>query len=380
MATRLPWLHRLPSSVIKAGSLALVLIVGVADYVTGIDISVTAFYLLPVSVGTWFAGRRTGMFLACVCVVVWLGADVLGGATIGHPFVPMWNAVMIGLEFVTVAYLLGALKDKTEHLEQTVSLRTEELQQSFVELQKSHAELQRTQMQLVETAKMETVGRLAAGIAHEVKNPLMTLSLGADYFLARPTANPDERALVQDMKEAVHRASNIINLLLNVSRPRPLELAREDINGLIENALTLVRHQLNKGHVTVVRELQPAMPQVLVDRTRIEHALMNLFLNALQAMPDGGTLTVRTSASLVTDNRHPPLVVEVEDTGVGIKPEDLGRLFEPFFTTKPPGQGTGLGLPIVRKIMEIHGGSIDLANRAEGGVRATLKFNTEPKG
>ena len=132
--------------------------------------------------------------------------------------------------------------------------------------------------------------------------------------------------------------------------------------------------------MTVVRELQPGLPLVLLDRTRIEHALMNLFLNAVQAMPTGGRLTVRTSTSAATDVHPAQLIVEVEDTGVGIKAEDLGKLFEPFFTTKAPGQGTGLGLPIVRQIMGIHGGSIDLVNRPEGGVRATLKFNTELKG
>jgi signal transduction histidine kinase len=408
MITSFQWLSRLPESVIKSGSMALVVIVGVIDYLTGLDVAVTLFYLIPVSMGTWFAGRPTGLFMACASAVVWLGADALCRATVGHPLVALWNTVTLGLGFVFVAFLLSAIKDKNDHLEQTVMLRTEklrneiaervraeqqlketnaaltaireDLQRAFVELQKSHAELQRTQMQLVEAAKMESVGRLAAGIAHEVKNPLMTLSLGADYFLARPTATTDERTLVQDMKEAVHRASNIINLLLDLSRPRSLERANEDINSLIENSLTLVRHQLNKERVSVVREFQPAMPQLLLDRTRIEHVLVNLFLNALQAMPEGGTLTVRTHASVATDNRPSQVTVEVQDTGLGIKPEDLGKLFEPFFTTKPPGHGTGLGLAIVRKIVEIHGGSISLSNRREGGAQATLIFNAETKG
>ena len=355
------WFDRVPRVVITVGSFALVLVVGAIDYATGINLSVTAFYLLPVAVATWFASRRTGVFTACTGAVVWFIVDVMGRATIGHPFVPVWNAVMLGLEFVIVAVLLGAVRHQTEHLENTVAVRTEELQ--------------RAQMQLMETAKLETVGRLAAGIAHEVKNPLMTLSLGADYFFFRPAANLDERALVQDMKEAVRRASNIINLLLNISRPRPLERADEDINRLIENALTLVRHQLEPGHVAVVCQLQPALPRALLDRTRIEHALMNLFLNSLQAMPDGGTLTVRSYVSGGTEDCAPQLIVEVEDTGRGIGPADLNKPFEPFFTTKPPGQGTGLGLSIVREIVEIHGGVISLANRPEGGVRATLKFD-----
>ena len=161
------------------------------------------------------------------------------------------------------------------------------------------------------------------------------------------------------MKEAVHRASNVI-----------------------ENSLALVRHQLNKQRVTVVREFDPALPPLLLDRPRVEHMFVNLFLNAMQAMPPGGTLTVRTFASDLcgSDSDAPAgVMVEIDDTGHGIMPENLGKLFEPFFTTKPPGQGTGLGLAIVRRIMEIHGGSIRLSNRKEGGARATLQFNTEPK-
>jgi signal transduction histidine kinase len=224
---------------------------------------------------------------------------------------------------------------------------------------------------------MESVARLAAGVAHEVKNPLMTLSLGADYFLSRKTENPDEAQLAQDMKEAVYRASNVINILLDYSRPGPLQRGTEDIHEVIEKSLTLVRYQLNKQHVTVVREFDTTLPPQLLDRTRIEQVFVNLFLNAAQAMPAGGTLMVRTlAAPLASDSDTAAgAVVEVDDTGHGIRPENAPKLFEPFFTTKPPGQGTGLGLAIVRRIMEIHGGSIRLSNRKEGGARATLQFN-----
>ena len=132
-----------------------------------------------------------------------------------------------------------------------------------------------------------------------------------------------------------------------------------------------------------MREFDTTLPPLSLDRTRVEQVFVNLFLNALQAMPPGGTLTVRTFASHPSgsDSDAPAgAMVEVDDTGRGIMPENVGKLFEPFFTTKPPGQGTGLGLAIVRRIMEIHGGSIRLSNRNQGGARATLQFNIEPKG
>lgn len=366
MRAFLQWFRRQPGFVIQAECLVMVLLVGELDYITGIDVVMTEFYYAPIALGAWFVGRRAGIWLACCSTLMWLLANVLVRLIAGHSFVSLWNAVGLGVEFCIVAYLVDKIARNTQTLAQTVARRSEELR---------HA-----QMQLAETAKAEVVGRLAAGIAHEVKNPLMTLSLGADYFLARPSANPDERMLVQDMKEAVHRASKIINLLLTVSRPAPLQETEEEINTLIENALLLVRQPLAKGRVTVMRELQHDLPPVLLDRTRVEHALINILLNAIQAMPESGTLTIRTSLRTDTDNGPAQLVVEVSDTGAGIKQEHLGRLYEPFFTTKAPGQGTGLGLSIVRKIMALHQGSIQIANRPEGGVTVTLRFNTKTKG
>jgi C4-dicarboxylate-specific signal transduction histidine kinase len=376
--------------------LGLIAAVGWVDYLTGLELSVSFLYLIPIALGTWVAGRSMGNMLALASAGVWLGADLLAHHTYGHWFLPLWNTLTLAFSFLVVVALLASLREANEGLEQTVARRTKALQaenaqrrhteekllHTLDDVRQTHAELQRTQSQLIESAKMESVGRLAAGVAHEVKNPLMTLSLGADYFLHRKPENPDEAQLAQDMKEAVHHASNVINVLLDYSRPRPLQCGYEDIHNVIENSLTLVRHQLNKQRVTVVREFDTTLPSLSLDRTRIEHVFVNVFLNALQAMPPGGTLTVRTfaSAPLVSDSEVPAgVIVEVDDTGHGIMPENAGKLFEPFFTTKPPGQGTGLGLAIVRRIMEIHGGSIRLSNRNEGGARATLQFNNEPK-
>jgi len=404
-------LKGLSSSVVRPISFVLVIVMGVIDYLTGFEVSVTLFYLLPVSLGAWFAGRRTGLFLAAASAAVWFGADVLSRHFLQPPFVPIWNSVMVGAVFVVIAILLSELRKQNTNLEQTVLQRTEslrgeiaervrteqqlkdtnaalttareDLQRSFRHLQTAHSELQRTQSQLIEAAKMETVGRLAAGVAHEVKNPLMILSLGVDYFLQRKTGPLEEEVLAQDMKEAVRRARRIINLLLDYSRPRPLQRSHENLNQVVEDSLTLVRYPLEKSKVQVVRKFQPDLPLVRFDRTRIEHVLLNLFLNAIQAMPKGGTLTLRTST--VVPLRHsngstPDVRLLVEDTGCGIPENNLDKLFEPFFTTKPPGQGTGLGLSIARKILQSHGATIALTNRPEGGARAALQFDTQSNG
>ena len=360
------WLNRCPRSVMLVACVVLTLLAGVIDYATGIVVSVTVLYLLPIGLSAWFIGRRAGHLTACACTVVWALADALQHIPTGMSYELDWNMLMLGAELNVVAFLLSGLKHNTEQLEQTILQRTEELR--------------RAQIQLIESAKTEVIGRLVAGIAHEVKNPLMTLSLGVDYLLTRPNMTADEHTLVQDMKEAVFRASNTLNLLLTASRPSPLSSTRVDVNHLIHDALALVRHQLTKGQVTVVHELLPTLPRAVLDRTRIEHVLLNVLLNAIQAMPNGGTLTVRTSTRNGTNNRPSQLIIEIDDTGYGIKPEHLEKIFDSFFTTKPPGQGTGLGLSIVKRIMELHGGAIHLANRPDGGARATLTFNLEPKG
>jgi signal transduction histidine kinase len=351
------------------------------DYLTGIEVSVSLLYLVPVSWSAWSAGRAAGMFVAIVSAIGWLCADVLPRGSVNQPLVPIWNALMLAGIFVVVAILLAALKRAKENLEATVLQRTAKLREEVTvrrlaeeQLRQANAELQRTQMQLIESAKMETVGRMAAGVAHEVKNPLMTLGMGADYFLQRKPANDDEAALIQDMKDAVQRASNIINLMLDFSKPRPLELAPEDLNAVVEKSLTLVRHPLHKHGVNVVLQLQSDLPTLPLDRNRMEHVLINLFTNAAQAMSKGGTLTVRTSLDAASH-----VILEIEDTGPGIPAEHLSKVFEPFFTTKPPGQGTGLGLAIVHKMVQIHGATINLTNRPEGGTRATLTFNLTPK-
>lgn len=391
---------------VTIGNLGLVIVVGLIDFATGLDVSVSLLYLFPVCLGTWFVGRGDGVLVSLASALAWLAADVLGRSPMSHPLVPLWNAITLAATFAVVAFLLAALKRKNETLEATVMRRTatlrrevaerieaeerltkantaltatrEELQRSLADLHYSHRELQSTQIQLIEAAKSESIGRLAAGVAHEVKNPLMTLSLGTDYFINRGSGSPEEAALLQDMKEVVRRSSNIINLLLDFAKPRPVHFQNEDLNALIETSLSLARHQLAAHRVTVFREFQKDLPLVPLDRNRVEHVLVNLLINAAHAMPDGGTLTVRTRVqpAVMTTGGEPSFAtVEIEDTGHGISSEHLAKVFEPFFTTKPPGQGTGLGLSIVQKIMQIHGGSISLANRNEGGARATLTFN-----
>jgi PAS domain S-box-containing protein len=272
-----------------------------------------------------------------------------------------------------------------------LEMREHALLDALSDLKRSHEALQAAHLQLIQAEKMESVGRLAAGVAHEVKNPLTVILMGVE-FLARHMKPGDGEVsvILQDMDDAVKRANTVIGGLLDFSTPGRLELQRERLDEIVDKSLGLVKHEFARAKVTVVRELAKDLPLLRLDRNKIEQVFVNIFLNAVHAMPEGGTLTVRTSlrdlAALGSGARRPAegmrrsedvVVVEIEDTGVGIPADKLTKIFDPFFTTKPVGKGTGLGLTVIHKIVEMHGGTILLKNRSEGGVRVTMVFQPE---
>ncbi len=393
------------ASVPVAAAALLVLAVGWVDYVTGAELSVSILYLVPVSVITWRVGKRYGLATALASTSIWLMADSAAGQRWAHPLVPYWNAVVLLGFFAIVVYLLSALRASQEGLEDQVTQRTaalrreiaerrraedslsqanDELSQSrellveaLADLQKSHAELKATQWQLVEATKLELIGRLAAGVAHEVKNPLMTLTMVADYLAqVVPADEPDAAPMLGDMRDAIGRANRVISELLEFSRPGGLTLTPEDFHAIVERALSLVKLELTRHHIEIVRRFEAAAPVLPLDKNKIEQVLVNVFMNAIQAMPQGGTLSIRTSA--VPDG-VPGLIIEIDDTGPGVPAAYLAKVFDPFFTTKPAGQGTGLGLCVAQQIVQLHGGTIELHNRPEGGARVTIMLNPQPR-
>ena len=264
------------------------------------------------------------------------------------------------------------------------------LKETHRNLLQAHEELKNAQMKLIQTAKLESIGRLAAGVAHEVKNPLAVIQLGIDYLAskAKDTANHDYIETVQDMDDAVRRADFVIKGLLNFSRLEQLNLAPLDLNPVIEESLMMVKHELTKNHILLEKHLAEPLPQVELDRNKIKQVLINVFMNAIQAMGNNGDLSVKTFISRTVDadaaGQTPAgkrIVLEIQDTGTGIPDDKLDKLFEPFFTTKPVGTGTGLGLSVSRNIIELHGATIRIANRKEThGVCVTISFPIPNKG
>jgi PAS domain S-box-containing protein len=262
------------------------------------------------------------------------------------------------------------------------------LREVLASLTRSHEALQATQMQLIEAEKMQTVGQLAAGVAHEVKNPLAVLQMGLGFLSKKIPIDDSPAAFVlKEMGEAVDRADGVVSDLLEFASPKELELEETEIESLIRQSLRFVRHEINAAKVSVVTNFAGRLPSCDLDPNKIKQVLVNLFVNACHAMPEGGTLGVTTRChQLVTDEDpaeapRPGLqfragdtvfTVEITDTGVGIPPDKLSRVFDPYFSTKLTGKGNGLGLTVTKTIIDLHGGRIQIANRDAGGVIVTL--------
>jgi two-component system NtrC family sensor kinase len=232
------------------------------------------------------------------------------------------------------------------------------------------------------------VGRLAAGVAHEVKNPLAVLQMGIG-FLTKKISNDDSSAsfVLKEMGEAVDRADGVVSDLLEFASPKELDLEETELEPLIRQSLRFVRHELNAAKVSAVTNFAGRLPRCSLDPNKIKQVLVNLFVNACQAMTDGGTLSVATRCHQLTVDEEvgggirpgsqfragdTVFSVEITDTGPGIPPDQLSRVFDPYFTTKSPDKGNGLGLTVTKTIIDLHGGRIQIANRNAGGVVVTL--------
>ncbi len=221
-------------------------------------------------------------------------------------------------------------------------------------------ESHKIQHQILQSEKLAAIGQLAAGVMHEINNPLATIGACVAAIEGRlgDSASGQVQEYLRVIEREVERCTRIVDGLLDFSRPRPSGRHKTlaDLNTLVEETLFLLKHHQRFRRLTVVRDLGTDLPSVNADREQIIQVLMALMLNAVDAMEQGGSLTVRTRRNPA---RLDELVAEVEDTGAGITRTDLTKIFEPFYTTKPPGRGTGLGLSICYGILQEHGGRIE---------------------
>jgi two-component system NtrC family sensor kinase len=239
-------------------------------------------------------------------------------------------------------------------------------------------EWREVQAHILQSEKLAAVGQLAAGIMHEINNPLATIAacVAAGEGRLAEVSGTGEAALREYLAiidREVQRCTSIVDGLLDFSRPKGKAKAPADVNLLVEQTLGLLRHHKRFRSIVLQRELAPALPEVVVNGEQIVQVLMALMINALDAMEGGGRLTVRTALSM----RHGgEVIVEVEDTGPGIAVEARTKIFEPFFTTKALGRGTGLGLSISYGIVEEHRGRIEVDSQPGRGATFRVHLPT----
>jgi len=226
--------------------------------------------------------------------------------------------------------------------------------------------------QLSQSDKLSSIGLLAAGVAHEVNTPLAVISSYTQMLAKQLQGDPQKSGLLEKITRQTFRASEIVNNLLNFSRTSGSEFSEVDVNKVIADTLALLDHQLKTSKIQVNRELTPNMCAIQGNQGRLQQVFLNLFLNAKDAMPDGGTLSVATSNGSVVS-------VRVSDTGSGIAPEHIQRIYDPFFTTKTApregqNRGTGLGLSVTYGIIQEHAGQIRVESNPGAGTTFALDF------
>ena len=244
-------------------------------------------------------------------------------------------------------------------------LEEEDGARGVVVLFRDITEIKQLKKEIAQSQRLASLGSLAAGVAHEIRNPLSSIKGFATYFKERYRDNPDDSQTADIMVQEVDRLNRVIGQLLDYARPMTMNRRETAIQTVIQHALRMIESQAREKGVVIQTELQADVVAVLIDPDRIKQVFLNLYLNAIGAMEGGGILSVALLS--MTDRR---IRIEVRDTGVGIDPKNLDRIFDPYFTTK--SSGTGLGLAIVQKIIEAHRGEIQVASTPGLGTTVSV--------
>lgn len=272
---------------------------------------------------------------------------------------------------------LRSANERRKRAEDALRATVSQREAALAELQAKTEELRATTQQLWQAARLAGVGELAASIAHELNNPLGTVSLRIEGILAKtPESDPRHKPL-QIVEQEVERMGRLVANLLQFSRAGRDQVSTVDICEEINKTVELTDYHLKRRQIDVRPSFAREVPVIFADRQQLRQVFLNLFTNAADAMAEGGTLTLCVRETQLPTKRS-AVAVEVTDTGTGIPPELLARVTDPFFTTKPEGQGTGLGLAICRRIVEQHQGKLEIESRVGEGTTVRVILPVRP--
>jgi signal transduction histidine kinase len=319
-------------------------------------------YIVPIIMGAYWFGMKGGVFVSIASTVLY-SPHLFFHWT--DPFLDVYNFVEIFL-FLLIGGVTGVLSQ----MERNQRMRYE---QALVRLDDSHRKLKeqtdvlfQTEEQLRRADRLSALGELSASMAHEIRNPLGSIKGAVEILKDDYQEDEAKYEFIQILLKETDRLNRIVQEFLGFARPKQPELQKADMNEAIESVLNLTTQEARKAGVKVEKRLDPAIGRRSLDVGLLKQAFLNLVLNAIQAMPDGGILTVESGIKDST------IAVTISDTGIGIPEENRKKLFTPFFTTKK--NGTGLGLAITYRIIENHHGSIDVVSGPGKGTRFTVRI------
>jgi signal transduction histidine kinase len=339
--------------------------IGIIDYATGRDFHLSAFYLIPICWAGWKVGWRSGVLMAFLSILVWFLGDWESGVVYKHPLTPYWNGLMLLVLYLVIVFLLSAFQKAHYHLEEAVRQRTSALQAEI-------AERKRLEIAKLQAERLATVGTMAAQVAHEVRNPLGSITLNLDLlqkefnkFSSKTAVEARETVdLLTEIREEIHRIKRVIDDYLKFARLPKLQIRPLVLNEFLEGKLAFLGGEFEKAKVKLRTGFDPELTTINVDGEQLWQAVLNLIRNSLEAMPTGGELTIGTW-------HHNGLAqLRVSDKGQGMNEEQLRHVFTPFFTTK--SGGTGLGLTLVQQIAIEHGGHVECESQIGKGTTFTI--------
>lgn len=378
-AQRIYWLRPL-------GLGAAILLVTIGHILTPLDRQVqhdilVRLYYIPIALGGLWYGLWGGLGTAGLITLVYLPHVIRvdhGGMTIGYLLeIPV---------FLAVGFLIGLMVDRQEHYRRGLVVQAETLARSHRELQEQTRLLLEKETQLRRADRLSALGQLSAGLAHEIRNPLGSIKgaveiLRDDYAAGHPKAE-----FFGILLKEVDQLNDVLTNFLSFARPVTPHLAPVDVGATLSALEGLVSGQARGRRVQIFTSFHSGPSRVMADETLLKQAFLNIMLNSLEAMPEGGDLAISTRLASANprsphDAASPPedrpewLEVAFDDTGPGIPEEDLGRIFDPFFTTKK--DGTGLGLAITHRIIENHLGTIRVISQRGKGTTFVVSLPLE---
>ena len=308
-------------------------------------------YYLPIVAAALFFGWRGGVAAALFASVAYLPHVVLQWHHTHYDYALNQYAEIVLFNFIGL--VIGLLADRQRRAQARTA-------QTAAELQRAYAELRQTFAQLLQTEKLASLGELSAGLVHEIRNPLAGIKGAVEIIADELAPSSPRREFAALAQREIDRLDKLVGEFLRFARPAQLAQTPADLNEIVRSVAALLEQPAAAQNVTIKQSLATNLPLITVDSEQVKQVLLNLGLNALQAMPDGGVVTFRTV------RQGDSLTIEVEDEGGGVTPALAARIFEPFFTTKE--KGVGLGLSIAHKIATQHGGALTLTNGPRGAV------------